>query len=65
MQLDTSIVGGKTPTHGGGESIATQLPSGDLFDEGRLVRDTSSETLSMQDTEFNSAMLSQLPCLGV
>lgn len=46
-------------------NIAAQLPGIDLGNECGAAWQAPIKTLAIQDTDFDSAMLSQLACFGV
>jgi hypothetical protein len=45
--------------------VSAVLPGGDLLGQGQLAGDTPIETLTDNTLSSDSAMSSQLPCLGV
>ena len=65
FQLDASVGGGKSPINFDAVAVALGLQVDYVGGEGLLVRDTAVGTLPADDTKLISAMLSQLPCLGV
>ena len=65
MQFGSGILGGEPPVDGGLCRIALGLIGGDGPSQSRMVGVASPQTGSGQYAELDSAMFSQLACLGV
>ncbi len=64
LQFNAGIRGGELPIRVGVMLVAIGLPSGDLLDQGALVRDAAIQTLGRQNAKLGLGPIEPTAVLG-
>ena len=65
VKFDPGVLGVEPPVDGGSGHVSLSDQGLDLLPQGRFVGEALLEAAAGPDTELYSAILSQLPCLGM